>query len=157
MNINVQDMAGFRIDEHSGRSVRHLLWVTLTALAIDVLIFEILFEFGVGFLPALTISFVCSSVFSYVVCSQAPATPRSPGAKVSAEAVRFIAICLLGFGLRGGVLSDASQFLHWPPLASIVAGAGASAIVSYLGGDFLFFKLLRILCQPIAGGWPPSA
>jgi dolichol-phosphate mannosyltransferase len=142
MAIEIPTTPEATIETRSAAPSGNLLWIALTALVVDVLIFETLFEFGVALVPALTISFIVASVFSYIVGSQSGAggLAQSARGRISAEISRFTAICLLGFGLRGGVLSDASQLLHWPPLASIVAGASASAIVSYLGSRFFVFR-----------------
>jgi dolichol-phosphate mannosyltransferase len=145
------------IGVQSGATTGGLHWIALTALAIDVLIFETLFEFGIGLLPALTVSFLVASVFSYIVGSR-PAVagaPRSARGPVSAEVTRFVVICLLGFGLRGGVFSDASQFLHWPPLASVLVGSSAATVVTYLGSRFFAF---HTYARPLpTDRWPLAA
>jgi dolichol-phosphate mannosyltransferase len=128
-------------DEHSNGEARRLLWIALTAAAVDVLIFETLFEFGVAQVFALTISFVVASIFGYIVGSQSTAAhaPRASAGTIHRKVIRFIAVCLLGFGLRGGVFADAIRFLQWSPAASIVVGSLAAAVVTYLGGLFFVF------------------
>jgi dolichol-phosphate mannosyltransferase len=128
-------------DDQFGRRSRGQHWISLIGLGIDVLIFEALFDFGVSLVSALTISSAIASTFVYIVASQPVVVgPRTGRGAVFTEIMRFIVVCLLGFGLRGGVFSDATQFLHWPPLASIVVGASAASIVSYLGNRFFVFE-----------------
>ncbi|WFS04829.1 glycosyltransferase family 39 protein [Rhizobium tumorigenes] len=123
--------------EHGSRlAARPFLWVSLTAYAIDVLLFEMLFGLGISLPVALAASFAVASTFSYILHSRAAA-----GGGIWHQLGRYVAICFLAFGLRGGVFADAMALLAWSPAAAIVLGAGASAIACYLGNHFFVFRM----------------
>jgi hypothetical protein len=58
------------VDERLEATARRFIWVGLTALAIDALIFETLFELGVGQVSAQTVSFGIASIFGYILNSR---------------------------------------------------------------------------------------
>jgi dolichol-phosphate mannosyltransferase len=130
----------------------------LTALAIDALIFETLFELGVGQVSAQTVSFGIASIFGYILNSRTALAgikrDSSDGAWL--EATRFIAICLMAFALRGGVIAGAVGHLGWSSAIAILPGALAAAIVSYLGNVFFVFRSVTWQ-MPTATRWRLAA
>ncbi len=125
-----------------GGATRSFLWVSMTACAIDILVFEMLFGLGIRLPVALSASFAVASVFSYVLLwrQMAGSEGSAEGAGTAGRLFRIITICLLGFGLRGGVVADAMALLAWSPAAGIVLGAGAAAVTTHLGNRFFVFQ-----------------
>jgi len=141
----LRQVLNIAVKEISDVTARRLVWVGLTALAVDVLVFEILFGLGVQLASALTIGFAVASTVAYFLSLKMVAADgeRLSGDDAWRELARFVAICLLGFGLRGGVVADAIRLLNWSPATAIFLGATAAAIVSYLGNIFFVFRNSR--------------
>jgi dolichol-phosphate mannosyltransferase len=119
--------------------------VGLIGLAIDLLIFQILFGTGFGLVTAHLVSFAVATISNYILNSKwafASDGPR-PRELDWRRYIRFMTICLLAFALRGGVLAGAVDLLGWPPQAAIILGVGAAAIVNYLGNAFFVFPYAR--------------
>lgn len=133
----------FPSDRVSVVAAQRFLWIGLAILTVDVLIFEVLFELGVSLVMALTTSFVVASIFGYLVCSRhlAGGGQRAIGELAWSELARFIFICLLGFGLRGGVIADAMRLFGWSALVSVFLGATVATVVGYLGNLFFVFRI----------------
>ncbi|MBB3458239.1 dolichol-phosphate mannosyltransferase [Rhizobium sp. BK313] len=119
--------------------------VGLIGLAIDLLIFQILFGAGLGLVTAHVASFAVATISNYFLNSKwaFASNEPSPHERDWRRYIRFMTICLLAFALRGGMLAGAVELLGWPPQAAIILGVGAAAIVNYLGNAFFVFPSPR--------------
>ncbi|MDL2398236.1 glycosyltransferase family 39 protein [Rhizobium mayense] len=115
--------------------------VGLIGLALDLLIFQILFGMGFGLVAAHVTSFAVATISNYILNSRWAFAGDGPRLRERdwRRYIRFMTICLLAFALRGGVLAGAVELLGWPPQAAIILGVGAAAIVNYLGNAFFVF------------------
>lgn len=115
--------------------------VGLMGLAVDLLIFQILFGLGIALVTAHAVSFAVATVFNYTLNSRWAFATRSANVRQSdgIRILRFITVCLLAFALRGGVLAGAVDLFGWPPQFAIVLGVGAATVVNYLGNAFFVF------------------
>lgn len=120
--------------------------VGLIGLALDILIFQILFGMGFRLVTAHVVSFVVATVSNYFLNSRwafandgpAPAERDWP------RYMRFMAICILAFSLRGGVLAGAVELLGWPPQAAILLGVAVAAVINYFGNAFFVFPAANV-------------
>ncbi|MFS8112586.1 glycosyltransferase family 39 protein [Rhizobium jaguaris] len=115
--------------------------VGLIGLALDLLLFQILFGMGFGLVAAHVTSFAVATISNYILNSRwafASDGPRLPE-RDWRRYIRFMTVCLLAFALRGGMLAGAVELLGWPPQVAIILGVGAAAIVNYLGNAFFVF------------------
>ncbi|QFR34907.1 dolichyl-phosphate beta-D-mannosyltransferase [Ancylobacter sp. TS-1] len=124
--------------------------VGLGGMLVDVLAFQALFALGAGLTAAHLASFGLAMVFNYILYSRwAFAEARDAGRGRAGERfARFVTVCLLALGLRGGVLMGAITFLDLPVQAAILFAIGAAAIVSYLGAAFFVFPSVDPLTPP---------
>jgi dolichol-phosphate mannosyltransferase len=115
--------------------------VGLVGLALDIMIFQLMFGTGFGLVTAHSVSFVAAVFCNYFLNAKwAFADPAQVRDRWDWQRFpRFIAVCLLAFALRGGVLAAAVELHGWPPQAAILLGVGAAAIINYFGNAFFVF------------------
>lgn len=124
-------------------NVTRFAGVGLIGLAIDFLIFQMLFSAGVGLVMAHATSFAIATFANYGLNSRWAFAMRAGGRRGRdwERYARFGTLCVLAFALRGGVLAGAVE-LGSRAEAAILFGVGAAAIVNYLGSAFFVFPSL---------------
>lgn len=124
----------------AGGAARFAL-VGLIGMAVDLLVFELLFALHAGLMTAQVGSFGVATVSNYVLNARwAFADSSKPAnAQGSGHYRRFFTVCLLALAIRGGVLAGGTTLFHLPPQIAILFAIGAAAIVSYLGSAFFVF------------------
>ncbi|PZM14482.1 glycosyltransferase family 39 protein [Rhizobium tubonense] len=124
--------------------------VGLIGLALDILIFQILFAMGAKLVTAHVVSFVVATVSNYILNSRWAFASDELARRERdwRRYIRFLTICLLAFALRGGVLAGAVELLGWHPQAAILLGVGAAAVVNYFGNAFFVFPSVNPRMPP---------
>jgi len=131
--------------------------VGLIGLGVDLLIFQILFAYGLGLTASHIGGFAVATISNYLLNSrwafaQADARREPDWGRYT----RYLTVCLLAFALRGGVLAGAVELFGWPPQIAILFGVGAAAIVNYLGSAFFVWPCLGPRVTP-ATRWRMAA
>jgi dolichol-phosphate mannosyltransferase len=140
----VQGVLRLVVGEIGRRTAVRFALVSLLAVFLDLLLFRALLPTQAGAAGAQAISFLVASVATYIGHARWGMLGAQPGAarwdwKTN---LRYLAVALMAFSLRGAVLGQAAQaqlaWIYILPLA-----IGLAAFVQYLGSFFFVFPTLE--------------
>jgi dolichol-phosphate mannosyltransferase len=124
----------------TGTGARFAL-VGAIGMVLDFSLFSLLLAGGARLLVAHLVSFLAATLLNYTL------NARWAFARVALETkrrhshryLRFLAVCVSAFLLRGAVLTSLVDAWSWAPRAAILAAIGGAAIANFLGSAFFVF------------------
>jgi dolichol-phosphate mannosyltransferase len=125
--------------EPSSANAAKFAVVGMMGLALDLVLFQILWSRGFGLSFSHIASFLAATLANYALNGRWAFRESSRGRLHGASYLRFMAVASMALFLRGGVLDLCHDELGWPALASVVAAIGATALINYTGNLFFVF------------------
>jgi dolichol-phosphate mannosyltransferase len=122
----------------AGNAMRFAL-VGLLGLMVDIGMFHVLWNRGLGLSTSHTFSFFVATVLNYTLNSQWAFRSTSGQSLAWGGYAKFLVVCLAALFLRGGVLALLVHRSGWPMEAALVAAVFAAAAVNYIGAAFFVF------------------
>ena len=123
------------------------------SMAIDLLVFQILFGLGVGLDLSQITSFFAGAMLSFVLNAGGGASALKPSRIQWALHFRFLLVALLTLLLRSAVLMLLVGSWHWQPQTAIIVAILMAAVVFQVGAIF-FIYLQADATETAAIRWP---
>lgn len=115
--------------------------VGLSGMAVDFMIFQILFKTIASLETANIASFTCAALFNFILNKQWTfADYKGKLYNTIKKFLLFLTIAIIALLLRTEVLVLLVEQCHLPVSLSLICGIGMASIVNYLGSAFLVFS-----------------
>jgi dolichol-phosphate mannosyltransferase len=121
------------------RPIKRLAIGFSLGIGFDLGIFSLLLFLGISFQHSNFFSLGAVTIFNYLlVCRREPEDQRLIKGEKLNQIALFCTVSMMGFFLRGGVLTTFVDLFDWGPRLSILPAVAATGAVNFLGSFFRF-------------------